>query len=229
MASTADSPDENSTTIKNNTFLDGGATSEGYALLSGQTGTSITHGIVVTGNTFEGNDGNSSGAGMAVIDTSGGLVSGNNFKGFAGTWVALTSGAVAAGFLGSTVSGWALVSNSFADLTATTDVALGAGTEGECGWPRSGLRWSTILAKMMSWRHLFISAFLPSTPIATGAQDLHQRQLETIQVERRRGVWLAEVWGHPVWVARPLRIRTCNLRLRRPLHYPVVLRAEYYC
>ena len=182
VASTADSPDENSTTIKNNTFLDGGATSEGYALLSGQTGKNITHGIVVTGNTFEGNDGNSSGAGMAVIDTSGGLVSGNNFKGFAGTWVALTSGAVDAGFLGSTVSGWALVSNSFQTSTATTDVALGAGTQGNVVGRDQGppvvndSGENDVLESTSS-----SSSFLPSTPIATGAQDLHQRQLETIR------------------------------------------------
>ncbi|MCH1491128.1 MAG: hypothetical protein L7T24_01115, partial [Luminiphilus sp.] len=65
IASTGDSPNENSSTIKNNTFTDGGATTEGYALLSGQTGKSITHGMVITGNVFEGDSGNSNGAGMA--------------------------------------------------------------------------------------------------------------------------------------------------------------------
>jgi len=119
---------------------------------------------------------------MAVIDTSGGLVSGNNFKGFAGSWVALTSGAVADGFLGSTVSGWALVSNSFAASTATTDVALGAGTEANVvgrdqGPPVVNDSGSNDVLESTSSS----SAFLPSTPIATGAQDLHQRQLETIQ------------------------------------------------
>ncbi len=184
VASTGDSPSDNSTTIKSNSFTDGGDSTEGYALLSGQTGKSITHGIVVTGNTFEGSSGNNGGAGLAVIDTSDGLVSGNNFKGFAGSWVALTSGSSADGFLGSTVSGWALVSNSFANSTATTDIALGSGTEDNIvgrsvdGSPPVVIDEGSndVLESSAS-----ASIFLPNASSSLGAENLHKRQLETIR------------------------------------------------
>ena len=73
---------------------------------------------MITGNTLTGNEANTSGAGLAVLDTSSGLISGNTFKGDALSWVTLDSGDVADGGLGATVSGWAIVANAFAASTA---------------------------------------------------------------------------------------------------------------
>lgn len=182
IASTGDSPNENSSTIKNNTFTDGGATTEGYALLSGQTGKSITHGMVITGNVFEGDSGNSNGAGMAVIDTSGGLVSGNNFKNYAANWVSLTSGSTADGLLGATVSGWALVSNTFSASTATTDITLGSDTESNVvGRSQDQPVVTDAGSNDVLESAASASVFLGSAPISVGAEDLLQRQLETIR------------------------------------------------
>ena len=131
LASTADSPSDNATTIKGaNKFIDGGVSSSGIAVLGGQSGKSINHAVVISGNIFEGNDANVSGSGIAFLDTSNGFVSGNRFKGASGVWVDLASGDPAQGFLGSVVSGWAMVANTFGTSTAGADISLGVGTEG---------------------------------------------------------------------------------------------------
>jgi hypothetical protein len=113
IGSTSASPNTNKTSISKNTFIDGGANAEGYGLLSAQQGKSITHEIVIAGNTFNGSDTNTSGAGLAVLDTSKGVISGNSFKAGAMTWITLASGDPADGGLDATVKGWAIVSNSF--------------------------------------------------------------------------------------------------------------------
>ena len=131
LASTADSPSNNATTIKGaNKFVDGGVSSSGIAVLGGQSGKSISHAVAISDNIFEGNDANSSGSGIAFLDTSNGFVSGNRFKGASGVWVDLASGDSSQGFLGSMVSGWAIVANIFGPSTAATDISLGSGTEG---------------------------------------------------------------------------------------------------
>ncbi|MEM1404634.1 MAG: hypothetical protein AAGG55_14955 [Pseudomonadota bacterium] len=125
VGNTAQSPATNSTTIRANTFNDGGVTIAGVAVVTGQVDKVINHSMVVSGNTFNGNDSNTGGSGIAATDTTGGLVSGNRFAGFASDWVNLQSGD-----LGVTVSGWAIVSNNFNPSTATTDIRLGTGTSG---------------------------------------------------------------------------------------------------
>ena len=131
IASTAVSPANNATTIKGaNKFIDGGASTSGIAVLGGQSGKSINHAVAISGNIFEGNDSNASGSGIAFLDTSDGFVSGNRFQGASGVWIDLTSGDPSQGFLGSIVSGWAMVANSFGSSTATADISLGSGTQG---------------------------------------------------------------------------------------------------
>lgn len=131
IASTAASPTDNATTIKGaNRFIDGGVSSSGIAVLGGQTGKSMNHAVVISGNIFDGSDDNASGSGIAFLDTSNGLVSGNRFLGTSGVWVDLFSGDPAQGFLGSVVSGWAVVANNFGTSTAPADISLGERTEG---------------------------------------------------------------------------------------------------
>ena len=130
IASTSDSPRTNSTTLKSNKFKDAGATSAGYGILTGQLGSSIAHTMLVSANTFTGNAGSTEGAGLAAIDTNDGLVSGNRFSGKAGAWIDLRSGSSADGYVGGSVSGWAIVANDFAGSQATTDVLLGTRTSG---------------------------------------------------------------------------------------------------
>ena len=129
IASTSASPSSNKTSISKNTFRDGGVHAEGYGLLTGKSGKNLTHEMVLSGNTFNGSDGNTSGAGVAVLDTSDGLISGNSFKGNAATWISLASGDTDLGQLGSAVAGWAIVSNTFSSSTATTDITLDSNTE----------------------------------------------------------------------------------------------------
>jgi len=74
IASTSDSPASNSTTMKSNKFKDAGASSAGYGILTGQQGSSIAHTMLVSANTFTGNSSSTDGAGLAAIDTNGGLV-----------------------------------------------------------------------------------------------------------------------------------------------------------
>ena len=130
IASTSDSPRTNSTTLKSNKFKDAGATSAGYGILTGQLGSSIAHTMLVSANTFTGNAGSTKGAGLAAIDTNDGLASGNRFSGKAGAWIDLRSGSSADGYVGGSVSGWAIVANDFAGSQATTDVLLGTRTSG---------------------------------------------------------------------------------------------------
>jgi hypothetical protein len=130
IASTSKSPSKNSTTLKSNTFKDAGASSAGYGILTGQQGTSIAHTMLVSANTFTGNAANAAGAGLAAIDTNDGLVSGNRFSSKAGTWVDISSGSAASGFVGGSVSGWAIVANDFGASQASTDILLGARTTG---------------------------------------------------------------------------------------------------
>ena len=130
IANTDASPNKNGTTLKNNTFIDGGSSSAGYGILAGQTGKSVDHKMVVSSNTFEGNNGNSAGAGLAAIDTKDGLVSGNRFKSSAGSWIDLRSGSSADGFVGGAVTGWAIVANIFSGSSAAKDIVLGTGTSG---------------------------------------------------------------------------------------------------
>lgn len=130
IASTSGSPSSNSTTLKSNRFKDAGASSAGYGILTGQQGSSISHTMLVSANTFTGNAANTAGAGIAAIDTSDGLVSGNRFSGKAGTWVDLRSGATASGYVGGSVSGWAIVANDFGASQASTDILLGTRTSG---------------------------------------------------------------------------------------------------
>lgn len=86
--------------------------------------------MLLSGNIFTGNSASTGGAGLAAIDTNGGLVSGNRFSGTTGSWIDLRSGSAADGYVGGNVSGWAIVANDFSGSTATTDVLLGTRTSG---------------------------------------------------------------------------------------------------
>ncbi len=130
LGSTAASPDANTTTIKNNTFTDGGLSTSGVAVLAGQTDKGINHSMVVTGNTFRGVSANTAGAGLVAIDTNDGLISGNRFLSAAGTWIDISSGDASQGFVGRDILGWAVVANDFSGSTANTDIALGERTSG---------------------------------------------------------------------------------------------------
>ena len=186
VGSTAAAENINKTTFNKNTFIDGGVHAEGYALLSAQQGRSVNHEVVITGNALTGNDANVSGAGLAVLDTSGGLVSGNSFAGGAdgGTfsWITLDSGDVADGGLGSTVSGWAIVANAFAASTAITDIVLGADTTGiivgkSQGQPVVNDSGSNDVLESSATA----STYLRGAPISVGSEAFFERQLETIR------------------------------------------------
>ena len=182
IGNTSASPNVNKTSISKNTFVDGGVNAEGYGLLSAQQGKSITHEIVVAGNTFNGSDGNTLGAGLAVLDTSKGVISGNSFKAGAPSWIALDGGDPADGGLGSTVKGWAIVSNSFSASTASADITLGSNTEDNIVGKSqnnpvvddAGV--NDVLESSASAR-----TFLDSAPISVGSEAHYERQLETIQ------------------------------------------------
>ena len=175
------SPAINKTSFSKNKFIDGGVHGEGYGLLSAQQGKSIVHEMIITSNTFTGSDTNSAGSGLAVLDTSNGVISANTFSGSASTWVSLDSGDVADGGLGSTVSGWAILANSFAASTATTDITLGANTEDNVVGKSQG---QPVVADAGSNDVLESAAssstYLQSAPIREGSESLYQRQLETI-------------------------------------------------
>ena len=182
IGSTSESPNVNKTSISKNTFVDGGVNAEGYGFLSGQQGKSITHEIVVAGNTFTGSDGNTLGAGLAVLDTTKGVISGNTFKAGAPSWIALDSGDPADGGLGSTVKGWAIVSNSFSASTASADITLGSNTEDNIvGRSQSNpvvddAGSNDVLESSASSR-----TFLDSAPISVSPEAHYKRQLETIK------------------------------------------------
>lgn len=124
VASTELSPRSNSTSIKDNTFNDGGLNDGSIAILSGQSGSSINHSILISGNTFNGSKDNVLGTGIAVLDTPGGLVSGNLFRD-GGSWIQ-----VASGELGEAVDGWAIVGNDFSRSAANPDIDLGTNAIG---------------------------------------------------------------------------------------------------
>ena len=130
VASTAESPNTNATTIKNNTLTDGGLSASGTAVLVGQIEKGIDHKMAVTGNTFQGLSANTAGGGLVAIDTEDGVISGNTFLSAAGTWIDVSSGDISQGFVGRDVSGWAIVANEFSGSTANTDISLGQGTSG---------------------------------------------------------------------------------------------------
>jgi hypothetical protein len=130
VASTAASPNTNTTTIKNNTLTDGGLSAAGTAVLVGQFEKGIDHKMAVTGNTFQGISANTAGGGLFAIDTEDGVISGNTFLSAAGTWIDIISGDSSQGFVGRDVSGWAIVANAFSGSTANTDISLGEGTSG---------------------------------------------------------------------------------------------------
>jgi hypothetical protein len=182
IGSTSASPNTNKTSISKNTFIDGGVNAEGYGLLSAQQGKSITHEIVIAGNTFNGSDTNTSGAGLAVLDTSKGVISGNSFKAGAMTWIMLASGDPADGGLGATVKGWAIVSNSFSASTASVDVTLGSNTEDNIvGRTQNSPVVDDSGSNDVLESSASASSFLGrSAPIAIGSQTLYAEQLETI-------------------------------------------------
>tara|TARA_B100001057_G_scaffold389873_1_gene397703 strand:- start:780 stop:2084 length:1305 start_codon:yes stop_codon:yes gene_type:complete len=128
VASTAASPNTNTTTIKNNTLTDGGLSASGVAVFAGQIDKGIDHKMAVTGNTFQGISANTDGRGLIAIDTEDGVISGNTFLSAAGTWIDISSGDST--FVGRDVSGWAIVANEFSGSTANTDISLGEGTSG---------------------------------------------------------------------------------------------------
>ena len=130
VASTAASPNNNTTTIKNNTLTDGGLSTAGTAILVGQVEKAITHKMAVTGNTFQGSSANTAGGGLVAIDTEDGVINGNAFLSAAGTWIDISSGDISQGFIGRDISGWAIVANEFSGSTANTDISLGEGTSG---------------------------------------------------------------------------------------------------
>ena len=150
--------------------------------MSAQQGKSITHEIVVAGNTFNGSDGNTLGAGLAVLDTTKGVISGNTFKAGAPSWIALDSGDPADGGLGSTVKGWAIVANSFSASTASADITLGSNTEDNIvGRSQSNpvvddAGSNDVLESSASAR-----TFLDSAPISVSSEAHYERQLETIK------------------------------------------------
>ena len=182
IGSTSASPNVNKTSISKNTFVDGGVNAEGYGFLSAQQGKSITHEIVVAGNTFNGSDGNTLGAGLAVLDTTKGVISGNTFKAGAPSWIALDSGDPADGGLGSTVTGWAIVANSFSASTASADITLGSNTEDNIvGRSQNNpvvddAGSNDVLESSASAR-----TFLDSAPISVSSEAHYERQLETIK------------------------------------------------
>ncbi len=182
IGSSGASPNDNGTTIKNNKFNDAGATSEGYALLVAQLDKSINHGMVVSGNTFTGNTDNSAGAGIAVLDTSNGLVSGNVFKNYAATWLYLSSGDAADGAAAVTVDGWAIVGNAFSSSTADTDIALGDGTTGNVVGKSQNLPVVTDLTGNNDVLESSASAsFFLGGDIRTSSQKQHDRQIKTVR------------------------------------------------
>ncbi len=130
VASTAASPDTNTTTIKKNTLTDGGLSAGGVAILVGQMEKGIAHNMTVAGNTFQGVSANTAGGGLAAIDTQDGLISGNRFLSAAGNWIDIRSGDASQGFVGREILGWAIVANEFSASTANTDILLGEGTSG---------------------------------------------------------------------------------------------------
>ena len=191
IASTQDSPNSNSTTLKNNQFNDGGASTSGYGILVGQYEKSINHTMLVSGNTFTGNSASTEGSGLAAIDTKDGLVSGNRFSGKAGTWVDLRSGSSTDGFAGGSVTGWAIVANNFSASQATTDVLLGTRTSGIVVGKNQNLpivddqtgNNDVLESSSGSWTSTWGSA---RSSVDTSARTRFDQQLQTLTAMRKR-------------------------------------------
>ncbi len=181
VGSTAASPAINKTSFSKNKFIDGGMNNEGYAVLSAQLDKSIVHEMIITSNTFTGSDTNSAGAGLAVLDTSNGVISANTFTGSASTWVLLDSGDELKGGLDATVSGWAILANSFGSSTAPADITLGAKTEDNVVGRSQG---QPVVADAGSNDVLESSAssrvYLRNSPIRVDSDSLYKGQIETI-------------------------------------------------
>ncbi|MDA8773110.1 hypothetical protein N9M65_00860 [Luminiphilus sp.] len=181
VGSTAASPAINKTSFSKNKFIDGGMNNEGYAVLSAQLDKSIVHEMIITSNTFTGSGTNSAGAGLAVLDTSNGVISANTFTGSASTWVLLDSGDELQGGLDATVSGWAILANSFGSSTAPADITLGAKTEDNVVGRSQG---QPVVADAGSNDVLESSAssrvYLRNSPIRVDSDSLYKGQIETI-------------------------------------------------
>lgn len=130
IVSNADSPSANATAIKNNKFIDAGASVNGTAISVGQLEKQVAHKLFVSANTFTGNEKSYAGAGLLAIDTRDGVVSSNLFVSASGAWIALTQGKRDEGFVQGDVTGWAIVANNFTSSSADADVDLGTGTSG---------------------------------------------------------------------------------------------------
>lgn len=185
IGSTENAPADNGTTIKNNKFNDAGSTSEGYAVLSAQFDKSVNHGMVMTGNTFTGDSDNSGGAGIAVLDTANGLVSGNTFNSYAPTWLYLSSGDSADGAAAVTVDGWAIVGNIFSASTADTDIGLGDGTRGNVVGRSQNQPVVTDLSGDNDVLESSASAsFFIGGDVRVGAQRQHEKQINFLSGRR---------------------------------------------
>ncbi|MEM1144345.1 MAG: hypothetical protein AAGI88_17320 [Pseudomonadota bacterium] len=123
IASSAESPEQNSTTIKNNVFRNLVTNISGIGVAIEESDKAIDHNVVITGNVFFGAPNGvpaDIGAGILTAGTNGGVISGNSFSGGTRAWVAITPSASAR----STVSRWSVVGNDFSQSTADVDIQL---------------------------------------------------------------------------------------------------------
>jgi len=124
VANTALSPIRNSTLIQDNTFNDFGANDAAFGVLSGQSGQEVAHSFSVIDNRFFGSGFPADATGIAVLDTTGGIVANNRFKD-GDLWIYL-----GLGDLQREVTGWAIVGNDFSGSKAAPDIRLDFGTSG---------------------------------------------------------------------------------------------------
>jgi len=124
VANTALSPIRNSTLIQDNTFNDFGANDAAFGVLSGQSGQEVAHSFSVIDNRFFGSGFPADATGIAVLDTTGGIVANNRFKD-GDLWIYL-----GLGDLQREVTGWAIVGNDFSRSKAAPDIRLDFGTSG---------------------------------------------------------------------------------------------------
>ncbi len=188
VASTAASPNTNTTTIKNNTLTDGGLSASGVAVYAGQIDKGIDHKMAVTGNTFQGISANTDGRGLVAIDTEDGVISGNTFLSAAGTWIDISSGDST--FVGRDVSGWAIVANEFSGSTANTDISLGEGTSGVIvgrsqGFPKVDdvTGQNDILESSMSGNTAFAKRPRSVRPAAAPTELFHKQLLTLMRLD----------------------------------------------
>lgn len=186
VASTAASPNTNTTTIKNNTLTDGGLSAGGVAILIGQMEKGIAHNMTVAGNTFQGASANTAGGGLVAIDTQDGLISGNRFLSAAGNWVDISSGDASQGFVGRDILGWAIVANEFSGSTANTDISLGERTSGiivgrSQGFPKvDDQTGQNDVLESYTMRNTALAQRLSSLTLNPQPTELFQMQLMTI-------------------------------------------------